>query len=71
MTSMEERMVQRQDRPRLEVREAFEPTRLSPHCLISAYAHLVPIRRASVSKAKPNQQEQADALVRKGGGKHA
>lgn len=64
-------MARRKDRPRLEVREAFEPTRLSPQCLISAYARLVPIRRASVSKAKPNQREQADALVRKGGGEHA
>ncbi len=68
---MEERMARREACPRLEVREAFEPTRLSPHCLISAYARLVPIRRANVSKAKPNQQEPADALVRKGGGKHA
>lgn len=64
-------MVRREDRPRLEVREAFEPTRLSPQCLISAHARLVPIRRASVSKAKPKQQEQADALVRTGGGRHA
>lgn len=68
---MEEWMVQREDRPRLEVRETFEPTRLSPHCLISAYARLVPIRRASVSKAKPSQGEPADALVRKGGDEHA
>jgi hypothetical protein len=64
-------MVQREDRPRLEVREAFEPTRLSPQCLISAYARLVPIRRASVSRAKPDPRAQADALGRKGGGKHA
>jgi hypothetical protein len=64
-------MVRREDRPRLDVREAFEPTRLSPQCLISAYTRLVPIRRANVHKAKPNPQEQADALVRKGGGRHA
>lgn len=64
-------MIRREDRSRLEVRETFEPTRLSPHCLISAYARLVPIRRASVRKAKSNQQEQADTPVREGGGKHA
>ena len=64
-------MVRREDRSRLEVREAFEPTRLSPHCLISAYARLVPIRRASVHKTKFNQQEQADTPVREGGGKPA
>lgn len=64
-------MVRRKDRSRMEIREAFEPTRLSPQCLISAYARLVPIRRASVHSTKPNQQDQADMLVRKGGGKHA
>jgi len=41
--SMEERMARREACPRLDVREAFEPTRLSPQCLIAAYAHLVPI----------------------------
>lgn len=64
-------MVRREDRSRMEIREAFEPTWLSPQCLISAYARLVPIRRASVHRTKSNQQEQADMLVRKGGGKHA
>jgi hypothetical protein len=68
---MEERMIRRQDRPRLEVREAFEPTRLSPQCLISAYTWLVPIRRTSVRKTKDNHQEQTDVPVRKGGDKHA
>ncbi len=68
---MEERTARRENRPRLDVREAFEPNRLSPQCLISAYARLVSIRRASVQKTKFNQQEQADMLVRKGGGKHA
>jgi hypothetical protein len=29
-------MARREACPRLEVRETFEPTRLSPHCLISA-----------------------------------
>lgn len=64
-------MVRREGRSRLDVREAFEPSRLSPQCLISAYARLVPIRRASVNKTEPTQQRQADMLVRKGGGKHA
>ncbi len=49
-------MARREACPRLEVREAFEPTRLSPHCLTGADARLVPFQRASVSKAKPNQQ---------------
>lgn len=64
-------MVRHEDRSRLDVREAFEPTRLSPQCLISAYTRLVPIRRANVHRTKSNPQAQADALVRKGGGKHA
>lgn len=64
-------MVRREDRSCLDVREAFEPTRLSPQCLISAYARLVPIRRTNVHKTKLNQQQQSDILVRKGGGKHA
>jgi hypothetical protein len=63
-------MVQREDRPRLDVREAFEPTRLSPQCLISAYARLVPVRRTSVRMGRCKSQESADMLVRKGGGKH-
>lgn len=64
-------MVRREGCSRLDVREAFEPTRFSPQCLISADARLVPIRRASVHKTESNQQQQADMLVRKGGGKHA
>jgi hypothetical protein len=63
-------MVQREDRPRLDVREAFEPTRLSPQCLISAYARLVPIRRTSMRMGGCKSQESADMLVRKDGGKH-
>ena len=63
-------MIRGQDRLRLEVRETFEPTRLSPQCLISAYARLVPIRRTSVRTGRCKKQESADMLVRKGGGKH-
>jgi hypothetical protein len=63
-------MIRRVDRPRLEVRESFEPTRLSPQCLVSAYTCLVPIRRASVRKTKDSPQEQTDGPVRKGGSQH-
>jgi hypothetical protein len=59
-------MVRRVDRPRLDVREAFEPTRLSLQCLISAYARVIPIRRASLRKDGCNNQQQADMLIRKG-----
>ena len=61
-------MVQAKDHPRLELRESFETTRLGPQCLIKAYAHLIPIRRV---KAGCTEQERADALSRKSGGKHA
>jgi hypothetical protein len=64
-------MVRREDRPRLDVREAFEPTRLSPQCLISAYARLVPVRRASVPMAKGESQQPADVPIRRKGGEHA
>jgi hypothetical protein len=63
-------MVRGQDRLRLEVWEAFEPTRLSPQCLISAYARLVPIRRASLCKDEGRRCGQADRPIRKVGGKH-
>ena len=63
-------MIRGQDRLRLEVREAFEPTRLSPQCLISVYARLVPIRRASLCKDEGRRCEQADRPIRKVGGKH-
>jgi len=65
---MEEWMVHAKDRPRLELRESFETTRLGPQCLIKAYTRLVPIRRV---KAGDAGQERADALPRKKGGKHA
>jgi hypothetical protein len=68
---MEEWMVRRVDRPRLDVREAFEPTRLSRPCLISAYTRLVPIRRVSLCKGGNKHQQQADELIRRGGDKHA
>jgi hypothetical protein len=67
---MEERMIRGQDRLCLQVREAFEPTRLSPQCLISAYARLVPIRRASLGKDDGRRCEQADRPIRKVGGRH-
>ncbi|SDD96916.1 hypothetical protein SAMN04487779_1015103 [Belnapia rosea] len=63
-------MVRRRDRPRLMVREAFETTRLGQQCLINAYARLFPIQRAGVASG-PIIPEQADRLVRRGGGKHA
>ena len=67
---MEERMIRGQDRLGLEVREDFEPTRLSPQCLISAYARLVPIRQASLWKDEGRRCERADGPVRKVGGEH-
>ena len=67
---MEERMVRCKDRPRLMVREGFETTRVGQQCLINAYARLFPIRRAGVASG-PKPSEQADRLVRRGGGKHA
>ena len=65
-------MARRGDRPRLEVRESFETSRLGPQCLIEAYARLVPIpiRRTGV-RAGRNAQERADTLVRRSGGRHA
>jgi hypothetical protein len=68
---MEERMVQRVDRPRLDVRVSFETTRLSPQCLIKAYTRLVPIRRGGVRKAGSDSHGQADVLARRRGGEHA
>jgi hypothetical protein len=68
---MEEWMVRRVDRPCLDVREAFEPTRLSRQCLISAYTCLVPIRRVRLGKCGNKHQQQADEMIRRGGDKHA
>jgi len=61
-------MVQAKDRPRLELRESFETTRLSPQCLIKAYTQLVPIRRV---KAWCSRQEQAGTPARREGGENA
>ncbi len=66
---MEERMIRGQDRFRLEVRETFEPTRLSPQCLISAYARLVPIRRVNLRKGQNERCEPALEPSRRVGGK--
>ena len=68
---MEERMVQRVDRPRLDVRVSFETPRLSPQCLIKAYARLVPIRQGGVRKAGSGGRDQADMPARRSGGEHA
>jgi hypothetical protein len=62
-------MIQPQDRLRLEVREAFEPTRLSPQCLISAYARLVPVRRVNLRKDQNERCEPAAEPSRRVGGK--
>jgi hypothetical protein len=62
-------MVRREDLPRLDVREAFEPTRLSPQCLIRAYARVVPVRRAGLPKGEC--EEEAGRPARREGGKHA
>lgn len=61
-------MVRAKDRPRLELRESFETTRLGPQCLIKAYTRLLPIRRV---KAGDTGQERTDVLPRKKGGEHA
>lgn len=64
-------MVQRVDRPRLDVRVSFETTRLSPQCLAKAYARLVPIRQGGVRKAGSSGRNQADMPARRSGGEHA
>jgi hypothetical protein len=64
-------MVQRVDRPRLDVRVSFETTRLSPQCLIEAYTRLVPIRQGGVRKAGSSGRNQVDMPARRSGGEHA
>ena len=44
-------MTRQTRRPRLDVRESFEATRLSPKFLIEAYARVVPLPRTTIGKA--------------------
>lgn len=63
-------MVQTMDRPRLEVTETFEATRLSPQCLIAAYAQAVPITRKAIMTANPRATQPMDAKPEKYRGEH-
>ena len=63
-------MVQRVDRPRLDVRVSFETTRLSPQCQIKAVTPRVPIRQGGVRKAGSGGRDQGDTPARRSGGEH-
>lgn len=58
----------------LEVRETFEPTRLSPQCLVAAYSRVVPVPRRTMAKmtvaTEPPRSPSVNRL-RSSGGEHA
>ncbi len=63
-------MVRRSERPCLQVREAFETTRLGPQCLIQAYARLVPVRRKAVQRVGKTSPRGVIGSARRRGGEH-
>ena len=64
---MEAQMVRRTRRPLLDVRESFETTRLGPHCLINAYARLVPVGREVARKTGRRTRRPAMPAELRGG----
>jgi len=60
--------------PHLEVRETFEPTRLSPQCLVAAYSQVVPVPRRTIAKMAAQTGPPPSPPVnrlRSSGGEHA
>jgi hypothetical protein len=66
-----EASVARRDRTRsttLEVRLTFEPSRVSPGCVVQAYERVVPITRRPAPRARaPQQAEGAQQMQQVGG----
>jgi hypothetical protein len=63
-------MTRQTRRPCLDVREAFEATRLSPKFLIEAYARVVPVRRKTLPKTERDGTALETAQVPLRGGEH-
>lgn len=63
-------MPRRMIRPRLEVRDRFETTRLGPQCLRDAYARLVPLRCEVTGKNRREMADRTASPIRRRGGKH-
>ncbi len=56
----------------LEVRITFEPSRVSPACVVQAYERVVPItRRPTPQACSPQQAEDAQQTQHVGGRQHA
>jgi hypothetical protein len=64
-------MTRQTRRPRLDVQESFETTRLSPKCLIEAYIRVVPVQRTTLRKAERDAVTPQAAPAPRRGGKHA
>lgn len=63
-------MPRRVIRPRLEVRDRFETTRLGQQCLRDAYARLVPSRREVTGRAEREMADRTAGSVQRCGGRH-
>jgi hypothetical protein len=63
-------MPRRVVRPRLEVRDRFEATRLGQQCLRDAYARLVPPRCEITGKVRGEMRDRSAGPIRRCGGKH-
>ena len=63
-------MTRQTRRPRLDVQDAFETTRLSPKCLIEAYTQVVPVQRKTLRKAERDSAAPRTAQVPLRGGEH-
>ena len=68
----EEAVVARRARTRsttLEVRLTFEPSRMSPACVVQAYERVVPITRRTTLQALPPRQDEGARQTQHVGGR--
>ena len=63
-------MTRQTHRPRLEVQESFETTRLSSKCLIAAYTRVVPVQRRIIRTAERGSAAPRAARPQLRGGEH-
>jgi hypothetical protein len=64
-------MTRQTRRPRLDVQESFETTRLSPQCLIEAYIQVVPVQRTTLRRTERDGAGPQAVPAPRRGGEHA
>lgn len=72
--SREEAVVARRGQtriPTLEIRSTFEPSRISPACVVQAYEQVVPIRHRTTSEGNEPRPVHRERQTQRGGRRQA